>query len=235
MNFRLYKPGQGYWMRVITAAFFGTLILACAAWLWREAEAVRLPTKGYTVPVFAIPEGRIPAAGDSMQFLTERVEATGDRLITLASTTIAQAEITSSGATIITNRVTAEPDQDPLIASQFRITPAAPGQEPYNVTAYASVQQIPIFDQQYLQVGAASVVILIGAAILFYMISVNPRTGEFLIATDGEMKKVNWSTRKEIIGSTWVVVTTVFVLAAILFVVDNGFATFFRLIGVLDL
>ena len=33
-----------------------------------------------------------------------------------------------------------------------------------------------------------------------------------MIATEGEMKKVNWSTRREIIGMTWVVIgLTVFI------------------------
>ena len=43
--------------------------------------------------------------------------------------------------------------------------------------------------------------------------------GTILIATDGEMKKVNWSTRKEIVGSTWVVVAATFLLTAVLIAV----------------
>ncbi len=46
---------------------------------------------------------------------------------------------------------------------------------------------------------------------------------EFLIATDGEMKKVNWSTRKEVRGLPMVVVIASFLLAMIIFVIDYGF------------
>ncbi|MCB9836008.1 MAG: preprotein translocase subunit SecE [Phycisphaera sp.] len=56
----------------------------------------------------------------------------------------------------------------------------------------------------------------------------------FLIATDGEMKKVNWSTRKEVQGSTMVVVIASFLLAMLIFVIDYGFGAFFKLIGVLE-
>jgi preprotein translocase SecE subunit len=54
-----------------------------------------------------------------------------------------------------------------------------------------------------------------------------------MIATEGEMKKVNWSTRREIIGSTKVVIVFTLLLTLVLFVVDMIFITFFGWIGVL--
>ena len=50
-----------------------------------------------------------------------------------------------------------------------------------------------------------------------------PKTADFLIATEGEMKKVSWSSRKEIVGSTKVVIVTTFIMAGILFAVDIVF------------
>ncbi len=58
-------------------------------------------------------------------------------------------------------------------------------------------------------------------------------SGDFMIATEGEMKKVNWSTRSEVIGSTKVVILFTALMAAVLFVVDLAFQGFFRFIGVL--
>lgn len=235
MNLRLYKPGQGYWMRVITAAFFGTLILAAAAWLWNESKAIALPTKGYTIPVEGLPDGVSPGAGDTLTLLAESLDAAAPARVTVGTSSIVSAESTSTGATITSGKVSIEPGQEAFDASRFLITPAAGGSgTPYEVRLYGNMQPIPIFEPQYLQVGLAVVVILIGATLLLYFVSVNPKTGEFLISTDGEMKKVNWSTRKEVIGSTWVVVTTCFLLAGILFVVDFGLASFFGLIGVID-
>ena len=60
-----------------------------------------------------------------------------------------------------------------------------------------------------------------------------PSNVDFLIATDSEMKKVNWTSRKDLIGSTKVVIVFMFLIALILFLVDIVFSYFFYLIGVL--
>ena len=56
---------------------------------------------------------------------------------------------------------------------------------------------------------------------------------DFLIATDSEMKKVNWTSRKELIGSTKVVVIFMFLIAFLLFGIDIFFSYFFYFVGVL--
>ena len=53
-----------------------------------------------------------------------------------------------------------------------------------------------------------------------------------MIATEGEMKKVSWSSKKEIVGSTKVVIVTLLIMGAILFLVDLFFSYFFKLINV---
>lgn len=76
--------------------------------------------------------------------------------------------------------------------------------------------------------------VLVGLAyLIFWLVGRNQRTVEFMIATEGEMKKVNWSTRREIWGATRVVIFTVFALALILAIVDLFFIVFFSGIGVL--
>src|SRR3712207_7866772 len=40
-----------------------------------------------------------------------------------------------------------------------------------------------------------------------------PANVDFLIATDSEMKKVNWTSRRELIGSTKVVIVFMFLIA----------------------
>jgi len=46
------------------------------------------------------------------------------------------------------------------------------------------------------------------------------RAADFLIATESEMKKVSWSSKAEVLGSTMVVIVTVIILAAFIFLVD---------------
>jgi preprotein translocase SecE subunit len=76
--------------------------------------------------------------------------------------------------------------------------------------------------------------LLAGAALLAWRLMNRPTSVDFLIATDSEMKKVNWTSRQELIGSTKVVIIFMFLIAFILFAIDILFGYFFKLIRVLD-
>ena len=57
---------------------------------------------------------------------------------------------------------------------------------------------------------------------------VNQRSfADFLIAAEGEMKKVSWSSRQEIAVSTFIVIVVVIVMAILLGTTDLGFRTLF--------
>jgi preprotein translocase subunit SecE len=58
-----------------------------------------------------------------------------------------------------------------------------------------------------------------------------PSVADFLIASEGEVKKVSWSTRKELTASTMVVIFVMMAIALMLTVVDSGFVLFFDKIG----
>lgn len=77
-------------------------------------------------------------------------------------------------------------------------------------------------------------VVVIGAALSYWIAYSKPRTSEFFIATEGEMKKVNWSNRREVMGSTWVVIGVSVFMAVGIFLVDLGFSNFFKAINVLQ-
>ena len=61
-----------------------------------------------------------------------------------------------------------------------------------------------------------------------------PKVVDFFIATESEMKKVNWTSRKELLGSTKVVIGFMFITAAILFLIDVFFGYLFHFIRVLN-
>ncbi len=69
--------------------------------------------------------------------------------------------------------------------------------------------------------------------LIFHYVGQHRGFVEFLIATEHEMKKVSWSTRREVFGATRVVIITVLLLGTILFLVDLAFMLFFDGIGVL--
>ena len=76
-------------------------------------------------------------------------------------------------------------------------------------------------------------VVFAGVVAGVYLAVNRPRSADFMIATEGEMKKVSWSSKREIIGGTKVVITTTFILALMLYVVDVGFSKFFEWIDVM--
>ena len=49
MSLGIYKQGQGYWVRVMTAAALGIAFIAAAAWGWGQAGIVRLPAREWTL------------------------------------------------------------------------------------------------------------------------------------------------------------------------------------------
>jgi len=87
----------------------------------------------------------------------------------------------------------------------------------------------------YYQGAAAGVIMVVGGALVYWLTYLSPKSGEFLIATEGEMRKVNWSSRREILGSTWVVIAIAFLIAFLLFVVDVLLSKFFQMINVLHM
>ncbi len=98
---------------------------------------------------------------------------------------------------------------------------------------YALVEKLGAYKSvnTYLRFGIPTVLFVLVGGGMFWLVN-RPKTADFLIATEGEMKKVSWSSRKEVIGSTKVVIVTTFLLAAILFLIDVVFANVFRIIGV---
>ncbi|HIJ53940.1 MAG TPA: preprotein translocase subunit SecE [Planctomycetes bacterium] len=64
-------------------------------------------------------------------------------------------------------------------------------------------------------------------ALLVLWLVNKPSIADFMIAAEGEMKKVSWSSRKEIAVSTFIVIALVILLAVLLGVTDLGFQVFF--------
>ena len=131
MALRVYKPGQGYWTRVLTAIGAGTLVLSGLAWVVSQFENI----------------------------------------------------------------------QDEKV---MRIT------------------------QGSIIVG----VVLVAGGLMWYLLN-KPKIVDFMVATEAEMRKVNWPTRHEIIASTQVVIIGTITMALFLWLVNLASAWFFQQIGVL--
>jgi len=90
-------------------------------------------------------------------------------------------------------------------------------------------------DNQAVKMGVPSIVLAVLGVVLFWIAGSNRKTNDFFIATEGEMKKVSWSTKKEVIGSTKVVLAFTFLMALFLFVVDGAFIVIFSSVDVLQM
>lgn len=88
---------------------------------------------------------------------------------------------------------------------------------------------------KYIVGGVALLFLAAMAATMWWYLGHNQRSVDFLIATEGEMKKVNWSTRHELVGSTVVVIAVVVVISLFCWMFDFIFSTLFVWLKVLDM
>ena len=70
-------------------------------------------------------------------------------------------------------------------------------------------------------------------ALVWWVAFVSRTSSDFMIATEGEMKKVSWSSKREIIGSTKVVILFTLLMSIFLFFVDLAFQAMFSGMGIL--
>jgi len=72
----------------------------------------------------------------------------------------------------------------------------------------------------------AAVVALLSWGI--YYLQNRPSVANFLIDAEGELKKVSWSSKSQIVAATSVVITVVIVFSVLLGLIDIGFTTLFE-------
>ena len=104
--------------------------------------------------------------------------------------------------------------------------------------AYTLYDRIPTFFTSDPKFGKRLALYVTAGFLVVYSLIVwhltnKPSNVDFLVSTDSEMKKVNWTSRKELIGSTKVVIFFMFLIALILFLLDRIIGALMYFIGVL--
>jgi preprotein translocase SecE subunit len=232
MSLGIYKQGQGYWVRVLTAAGLGLLIIAAAAWGWSQAGIVRLPAREWSLSLSNVQGDLQP--GESVVLQYYNVESNTPEEITEMGSAVIEsfdAGKSASGVLIISN-FDSEIVQK-RASDAVNIYVGTPSDKSTTAIVRGGTPT-PIFPVLYLQAGVAGGIMIIGALATYIIAGIKKSSVEFLIATDGEMKKVNWTTYKEVKGSTIVVIVATFLIAGFLFGVDSIFARFFTWIDVLQ-
>ncbi len=91
------------------------------------------------------------------------------------------------------------------------------------------------FPSIYLSSSVSLLFLAVIGATLWWFVGQNARSVDFLVATEGEMKKVNWSTKQELVGSTVVVIAVVIIISLFCWLFDFIFSTLFVWMKVLDM
>lgn len=77
-----------------------------------------------------------------------------------------------------------------------------------------------VFGKEFLSAHVVAAFFLVGSMVGVYILVNRPRVAGFLVEVEGELRKVSWPTRREVLGSTLVVLILMAVLAAYIFLVD---------------
>jgi preprotein translocase SecE subunit len=85
----------------------------------------------------------------------------------------------------------------------------------------------------YWKAGIFAGTALIVGALLWHFLN-KPKIADFMIATENEMKKVNWPSKQSVIALTWIVIAGTMMIALILFLANTAFTYLFQWLDVLQ-
>ncbi len=239
MSFGIYKPGQGYWVRMLSAIGFGLLVLAGVAWLWSELDTIG--RKGTSQRGSTELVARFAAWGKAnnheiagLQNLREASLTTIDNVRQIRLIDSLGRSFTLQAAQFDAANVLVDTGLPPLDrGAALRLQDVERVSVVGDNVNFAGIPTFAHRNRLYIQSGTAVGVILLFGGVLFWVLN-KPRVVEFMIATEAEMRKVNWPTKREVIGSTWVVICGTFLMAFVLLVVDMAFSELFINIRVLE-
>ncbi|MCW5765586.1 MAG: preprotein translocase subunit SecE [Phycisphaeraceae bacterium] len=228
MALGIIKPGQGYWMRVMTACLIGIATLTTAGWVAKQMGVIvdKLPKSSYVVSLSEI-QGPAPAPGSQVS-LVGRVDSTRPEQV-IGTATIGTFSAEDRAARLDSVRM-----QEKFDIALVRKLVAGDAAAPTSSAAATKPAALPPVEPLYVQGGVAGLIIIVGAVLAYWLAGTRHSTVDFLVATDYEMKKVNWSTPKELMGSTTVVIIGFFFIAAVLFIFDFLLQLFFTQIDVIQ-
>lgn len=228
MAFWKYKPTQGYWTRTLSLIGAMAMVAAGAGWIASE-----LPTYSVSRSVTVSIPGQTILSPDLTGLGVRLRQPEAKDLKEDPQLAIEVAAVTNRSPAkrfdvLLNDRIVSVNDQS--IESAEQLTAALAQTDLAKPTTLGVLRKKSI--KEFVQGGVAAVMI-VGALVYFLYLFNKPGPCEFLIATEAEMKKVNWPSRKELLGSTWLVIAGTFMLALMLYVFDFVFLVFFKMIGVI--
>jgi preprotein translocase SecE subunit len=213
---------------MMTAVLSGVMFLSAAAWAWAELEKVHIPTPRWQLPLSQL-NGDPPAVGQAITLL----KTADPQPIVLGTGVVESFDKEGNGAKMRIANVSLAGAANPLDTNRVVIAGATPTATPIFAAKVSPPLGLPLFPRVYLQAGVGALIMALGGWLIYWLVGMKPASVEFLIATDAEMKKVNWSTKKVIRDSTYVVIGATFLIAGVIALSDTLLFKFFQAIGVL--
>lgn len=96
----------------------------------------------------------------------------------------------------------------------------------------AVVKATPFIKALYIKTFIVTLFGAVGALLALWLVN-RPKSADFMIMTESEMRKVNWPTRREVWVNTKVVIVLTLFFGILLGLADGGFVYFFQFIGIL--
>lgn len=242
--FQLNKPGHGKWTRILTASGIGVIVVFGLTWILGEMDGWMGPRSQITN---VTPSGEI--GGQTFTVNASYTDNDGKKVVGSVSYRAETADDvkavvgalhrrmdTDNTSTVWKMAVPSVVDSD----KSLRLTGNVTGvQFDIESSATGNAQLVAVMattarsgDATIAKGITAAVVLILFGAFTWWLLN-KETIVDFMGATETEMRKVNWPTKKEIIGSTWVVIFGTLFITAILFIVDFGFFALFTNIGIL--
>lgn len=224
-----YKPGQGKTARLLTAAGLAAVFLGVIFWVTAETGILFRSLQNVPIEfgtVAANYERRLEGKPNTqLQVGSESAAAIANHFgeeLRNANIRIVQPESREIDTAII--------EDINVEAGTLSLNKSLKN----DYTTAAQVQAVQGKNYLIWIKWGVAIFLLLAAGIFMLWVLNRPRIVDFLIATEAEMRKVNWPARREVIGSTWVVVLGTLMMALLLWVVDVVFAELFISIDVLE-
>ena len=90
------------------------------------------------------------------------------------------------------------------------------------IGSFVLYQKLTVVGNPWIEIFVPIGVCAVFSFLVFWVVN-HPKIADFMIAAEGEIKKVSWSSRSEIIASTIVVIGVVIFMSTLLFVADFFF------------
>jgi preprotein translocase SecE subunit len=236
----LFKPGQGYWTRVLSGIGFAVLVLSGVAFIWTQLELIgtqgsrKAPTSAVVAALAKWGDANAQPGLKAISDLQLSATPAGPIVVIKDNTQKGKAySVPLAQFTAIFDPLIAQPAQGAKLEPLSPRDAVGVNLIPREASVSVKYESFAARNRIYIQ-SIVSAILVLSLGFAGYLVMNRPDIVDFFIATEGEMRKVNWPSKQELIGATWLVICGTIFMAVGIMVVDFGFLWFFQKIDVIQ-